>query len=338
MQNLVKIDGSLGEGGGQVLRTALSLSIITNTPIHLYNIRAGRKKTGLMRQHLVCVESSARLANAHVEGAGLGSQEIIFRPQQAQAGYYEFNIGSAGSTFLVLQTLLPILMLQDSPSTLIISGGTHNPLAPTAEFIERSFFPMLAHLGIDVQLQLKQAGFAPVGGGQIEVRIQPWQQRQALNLVERGEIVAMNAYAGCLNLDDKIAMRELDVLQQKLALNESRLYHLNGISQGNHVFVEVKTQQHSQVFTALGEFKKSAELIARQLANRVADYVQSGAVADEYLTDQLLLPLALGKGGTFTAQMISEHTRTQAEMIQRFLDVKIEFVPLNKIWQVHVSR
>lgn len=177
----IQIDGSQGEGGGQILRTALSLSMITGIPFELINIRAGRKKPGLMRQHLVCVQASQRISNATVEGAELHSQKLYFAPQQVQAGHYDFQIGSAGSTILVLQTLLPALMLQDQPSQISVQGGTHNPMAPTADFIMHCFLPSLKKLGIDVDFHVKRAGFFPVGAGEIQATIHPWQHKQKLN-------------------------------------------------------------------------------------------------------------------------------------------------------------
>ena len=176
----IQIDGSQGEGGGQILRTALALSMITGQAFELINIRAGRKKSGLMRQHLVCVQASQQISQAYIEGAELHSQRLYFAPQHVQSGKYQFQIGSAGSTTLVLQTLLPALLLQNEASELTISGGTHNPLAPTADFTEHCFLPCLKKLGIGVDFKLNKAGFFPIGAGEIQVTIQPWLDREWL--------------------------------------------------------------------------------------------------------------------------------------------------------------
>ncbi|WP_109440684.1 RNA 3'-terminal phosphate cyclase [Acinetobacter haemolyticus] len=328
----IQIDGSQGEGGGQILRTALALSMITGQAFELSNIRAGRKKPGLMRQHLVCVEASQHISQAYVEGAELHSQRLYFAPQHVQSGKYQFQIGSAGSTTLVLQTLLPALLLQNEASELTISGATHNPLAPTADFIEHCFLPALEKLGIEVEFKLNKAGFFPIGAGEIQIKIQPWQHQSKLSLLERGSLQSTDAFAAVLNLSEEaqIAQRELATLNQKLKLNTQQQFHLNGISQGNTVYVKVEHENHVQLFTALGEMRKSAEQIANHLAKQVKQYIDSQAVADEYLADQLLLPLALGQGGEFTAQFISEHTRSQAHMIERFIDCEIEFIELDK--------
>ena len=326
-QQTILIDGSQGEGGGQILRTALSLSMITGKPFELQNIRAGRKKPGLMRQHLVCVQASQRISNATVEGAALHSTHLHFAPQQVQAGQYEFQIGSAGSTMLVFQTLLPALMVQDQPSQLTIHGGTHNPMAPTADFVQQAFLPALQKMGAQVEFKLEKAGFFPVGGGKVSACISAWQDKRHFSVLERGALQSLQAFAVALNVPQDIAQRELATLDKRLNLNHRAQLYPQGTSQGNTAFVVVASEQHTQVISALGEVKKSSEQVGAELAREVKAYLASQAVADEHLADQLLLPLALGKGGEYTAQVISEHTRTQAEMIQRFIDCEIEFIP-----------
>ena len=340
MPATIQIDGSQGEGGGQILRTALALSMITGQAFELINIRAGRKKPGLMRQHLVCVQASQHISQAYVEGAELHSQHLYFAPQHVQNGKYQFQIGSAGSTTLVLQTLLPALLLQNEASELTIFGGTHNPLAPTADFIEHCFLPALEKLGIKVEFKLNKAGFFPIGAGEIQIKIQPWQHRNKLNLLDRGTLQSTEAFAAVLNLSEEaqIAQRELATLNKRLKLDTQQQFHLNGISQGNTAYVKVAHQNHVQLFTTLGEMRKSAEQIANHLAEQVKQYMESNAAVDEYLADQLLLPLALVQGGEFTAQCISEHTRTQAVMIEKFIDCEIEFIELDKnLFQVIVK-
>lgn len=322
---MIVIDGSQGEGGGQILRTALSLSMITGKPFSLQNIRAGRKKPGLMRQHLVCVNAAQRISNASVQGAELNSQTLIFQPHKIKAGNYEFDIGSAGSTMLVFQTLLPALLLQEEASTVSIQGGTHNPFAPTADFIAQCFLPSLASIGVEVDFRLERAGFFPIGRGLMKAAIHPWRSRSYFSLLDRGILNEVTAHASGLNLKNgkDIMTRELNTLQSILSCSSTYQERLNGFSQGNTLYVSVKLQNHTQLFTALGEFRKSAESIAQSLAGEVQNYLNSTAAVDVYLADQLLLPLALGKGGKFTAECISEHTRTQAAMIEMFTNNKI---------------
>ncbi|MFC3902811.1 RNA 3'-terminal phosphate cyclase (ATP) [Acinetobacter marinus] len=339
IDSIITIDGAQGEGGGQILRTALSLSMITGKAFTLTNIRAGRKKPGLMRQHLVCVQSAQQISNAKVEGAMLGSQELIFQPQQVQAGEYHFQIGSAGSTTLVLQTILPALLLQNESSQISIQGGTHNPLAPSADFISMCFLPTLQKIGVEVDFQLEKVGFMPIGAGQIRASIHPWLDRKALNLCERGDVQRIESFAGCLNLDKTdINQRELDTLSKKLNIDHAHQMHMHGVSQGNALAVLVKFAAHQQLFTALGTMNRSAERVANGLASEVRQYLGTGAMVDEYLADQLLLPLALGAGGSFTASHISEHTRTQAQMIQRFMDCDIQLLEAEKPCHITVNR
>ena len=343
----LKIDGSTGEGGGQIIRTALSLSMLTGTPIEITNIRAGRAKPGLMRQHLVCVQASQAISNATVTGAHLGSTAFTFTPSTVQAGDYNFDIGSAGSTSLVLQTLLPALLFANTDSsnqsTVTITGGTHNPLAPTTDFLQHAFVPMLAKLGMQVDLELQQVGFAPVGGGTIKATITPFMRRanaSRLDLTERGELVNIALVASVLNLEYDICKREIASAKATLieagiddALITTRGNKLYGIGEGNTCYAKVTheiadtqnhKEYHSEMFTLLGEKRSSAEKIGSRLSGLVKRYVfNTDALIDEYLTDQLLLPLALSGGGTFSARIISEHSKTQAWLIQQFLSVEI---------------
>lgn len=345
----LKIDGSTGEGGGQIIRTALSLSMLTGMPIEITNIRAGRAKSGLMRQHLVCVEASKKISNATVSGAHLGSTAFSFTPNIIKSGDYSFDIGSAGSTSLVLQTLLPALLFANtdtsSKSTVTIKGGTHNPMAPTKDFLEHSFVPALAKLGMQVDIELQQVGFAPIGGGGIKVAITPFMRRantEPLKLTKRGELISIELVASVLNLDFDICTRELASAQAALVasgidktLITTQGLKLKGIGEGNTCYALVThrvgksgndTEYHQEMFTLLGEKRSSAENVGSRLAGLVKRYLfQTDALVDEYLTDQLLLPLALAGGGEFTARVISEHAKTQAWLIEQFLPVEIKF-------------
>ena len=347
--NILKIDGSTGEGGGQIIRTALSLSMLTGTPIEISNIRAGRSKPGLMRQHLMCVLASKKIANASVSGAHLGSSSFSFTPNTIKSGDYTFDIGSAGSTSLVLQTLLPALLFANADehlkSTVTIKGGTHNPLAPTIDFLKYAFIPTLAKLGMQVEIECLQAGFAPIGGGMIKATITPFMRRvhaKPFKLTERGEIISVALIASVLNLEYDICTRELASAKNtliesgidELLINTQGL-KLQGFGEGNTccaiVTHKVNGQYHQEVFTLLGEKRTSAEKMGSRLAGLIKRYLfKTDALMDEYLTDQLLLPLALAGGGEFTARIISRHTETQAWLIEQFLSVEIEFDVIDK--------
>lgn len=360
---VLKIDGSTGEGGGQIIRTALALSMLTGTPIEISNIRAGRAKPGLMRQHLMCVRASQEIANAEVSGAHLGSLAFKFTPKEIVSGDYTFDIGSAGSTSLVLQTILPALLFANTEgaaninshgiSTVTIKGGTHNPFSPTTDFLQQAFIPAVAKLGMQVEIELKQAGFAPIGGGEIAVTVQPFLRRAdapPFKLTKRGALQGVTLVASNLNLDHDICQRELASAQASLvaagidtSLLTSKSSKLRGIGEGNTCYAVIEhklagdvdsdadsetrsSHLHVEVFTLLGEKRTSAEKMGNRLAGLVKRYLlQSDALVDEYLTDQLLLPLALSGGGEFSTRMISQHTETQAWLIEQFLPVEISF-------------
>lgn len=330
-ESLLTIDGAYGEGGGQIIRTALALSLITKTLIHIENIRAGRKKPGLLRQHLACVKAAKAIGQAMVTGDELGSSELTFAPHTVQIGSYQFDIGSAGSTTLVLQTILPALMLQNAPSHITITGGTHNPMAPPVEYIQYTFLPVLSRLGFEVKLTCTRAGFAPIGGGEIVCEIAPRREvnNEPLQLIERGKGTSLDSTVVLANLPDHIAEREHESLRRtlkkeaSLPLDSQALLTYDGISQGNMAMLTVTSNNHCETFTELGAKKVTAEEVGKRLSRQVQRYFKSSACVDEYTADQLLLPMALTNGGEFTARMISEHTRTQAYMIEQFLPVTI---------------
>ena len=350
----LKIDGSTGEGGGQIIRTALSLSMLTGTPIEITNIRAGRAKSGLMRQHLMCVQASQQISDATVAGAALGSSSFRFAPNAIQSGDYHFDIGSAGSTSLVLQTLLPALLFANTNtqtvSTVTIKGGTHNPLAPTTDFLQQAFVPTLAKLGMHVGIECVQAGFAPIGGGMIKATITPFMRRAntpPLQLTKRGELIGIELVASVLNLEYDICKRELACAQASLVeagidktLITTKSFKLQGIGEGNSCYAQVThevsdtqnhKEYHAEVFTLLGEKRSSAEKIGCRLSGLIKRYIfNTDSLVDEYLTDQLLLPLALAGGGEFTSRVVSKHTETQAWLIQQFLPVEIQLTVIDE--------
>src|SRR5688500_7677378 len=186
---MLELDGSQGEGGGQVLRTSLALSLITGTPFRIVDIRANRNPPGLRKQHLTAVEAAAQVGDAEVKGAAVGARELTFAPRTVRTGDFRFAIGTAGSCTLVLQTVLPALMLQKERSALILEGGTHNPMAPPFDFLERVYLPLLARLGPQVKLTLDRPGFYPVGGGKLRCEIAPVERLAGLELLERGPVV-----------------------------------------------------------------------------------------------------------------------------------------------------
>ena len=213
---MIEIDGSQGEGGGQVLRTSLALSMVSGSPFRIQNIRAGRKKPGLMRQHLTSVNAAAEVCQARVQGNELGSLELEFFPGTVRPGNYHFSVGTAGSTTLVCQTVLPALMTASAPSTLTLEGGTHNPFAPPFDFLERVFAPVVETMGPKIDLMIERYGFYPAGGGKVQLRIEPVESLAPIDLTERGEIISKKGEVLYAHLPHDIAVRELKVIGEKI--------------------------------------------------------------------------------------------------------------------------
>ncbi len=314
------IDGSFGEGGGQVLRTSLSLAIIDQRPVELINIRAGRRKPGLMRQHLTCVEAAAKISDGALKGAHMRSRFLRFRPGKVRAGSYHFAVGSAGSAHLVLQTVLPPLLLADGPSTVVLEGGTHNPWAPAYDFLAGSFLPLLRAMGAAVSIELLRHGFYPAGGGKVRVAVEPGELRP-LRLLERGELRKLRARAIVSQLPRKVAERELSTLQKELGIAAADCATVevpDPAGPGNALVVEAECAAHTMVFVGFGERKKRAERVARELADRVQAWRAAEVPVDEHLADQLLLPFALAGGGELLSTEASSHTRTNLALLQQF--------------------
>ncbi|WP_028603866.1 RNA 3'-terminal phosphate cyclase [Ottowia thiooxydans] len=343
---MIEIDGSAGEGGGQILRTSLALSMCTGQPFALTKIRAGRAKPGLMRQHLTCVNAATEICGAEVHGAELNSQTLSFRPGQVRAGNYNFNVGTAGSCTLVLQTVWPALLMADAQSHLKLGGGTHNPMAPPFHFLERSYAPLLRRLGANAELKLRRLGFYPAGGGEIEVVIKPAiNELEPFDLNDRGAEV--QAHAECLApaLNRSIARRELEQLGASLGWSEDQLRVAparQNEGPGNALMATLAYEQVTEVFTAFGEKGVSSEKVARNVAQEVSAYQASDAALGPHLADQWALPLALAVGkrqraAAYTCTELTLHAKTNFEMVERFLPVKFLTTPIKGGWQVRVQ-
>jgi RNA 3'-terminal phosphate cyclase (ATP) len=317
---MLVIDGSRGEGGGQILRTALSLSMVTGTAVRVERIRAGRAKPGLMRQHLVCVRAAQAVCGARVDGDAPGSTTVTFRPGAIRAGAYRFAIGSAGSTTLVLQTLLPALLLADGPSELMLEGGTHNDLAPTVDFIQLAFLPVLAAMGAAVKGHLERFGFYPAGGGAWRVMVEPWRDRRPLRLVEAHDCSGREALVTSCMVPGHVARRELAVVQAGLgwSVQECRSREVRSEGPGNLISLRLHGGGRGLVVEAIGRHGVSAERVAGNAVAALGRVLAAGVPVDEHLADQLLLPMALGLGGEFRTLRPTGHTLTNMEVIRAF--------------------
>jgi RNA 3'-terminal phosphate cyclase (ATP) len=318
---MITIDGSEGEGGGQVLRYAAGLSLITGEPFTIENIRGGRKKPGMMRQHVTALEAACAIGNAEASGLAVGSETLTFRPGSVTPGEYHFAVGTAGSTGMVLQAILGPLMLADGPSKVVIEGGTHASFAPPFEFTAKTLLPLLSKMGPNLTATLDRHGFYPRGGGRIVVEFEPGGL-SPVDFVDRGELVATSAQALVTGIPFDVADRELKTARKVLsdwpevAFGPVQLPADQG--PGNALLLTAQFERVTEVVSGIGQMGLSAEKIGKNTAKRMAGYLASGAFAGPYLQDQLLLPFALARGGAFTTVKISEHTRTAMDLIERF--------------------
>lgn len=336
---MIEIDGS--QGGGQLLRTALTLSMVTATPITMTGIRAKRSRPGLMRQHLTAVEAARQVSDAEVNGADAGSQSLTFVPNKVRSGDFRFPIGTAGSTTLVLQTILPALSQASGTSTVHLEGGTHNPLAPPADYLIDVFAPTIGKMGVQADIRLVRHGFYPAGGGAMKVHVQPAQALQPLHLVERGALRSVSARALISNLNASVAERELKVVARRLGLSENAL-HLHEIKPalgpGNALMIKVESEHITECFTTFGERGVSAEQVAEHACDMAQAYIKAGVAVGCYTADQLLLPMALSGSGSFTTTEPTDHARTNASLIEKFLEVQIDFQELGpNAWRIDIS-
>lgn len=330
MTDMIKIDGSFGEGGGQIVRSSLALSLVTGRPFAIDNIRAGRKKPGLMRQHLTAVRAAAEVGQAVVEGDAIGSQRLVFVPGEVTPGDYHFSIGTAGSTTLVLQTVLPALMVARGESKLTLEGGTHNMFAPPFDFLEKTYLPLVCRMGPRIDVKLRRAGFYPAGGGCFTVNVQPAESLGRLELTERGQITSRRVRAIVANLSEHIAQRECDVIGEKTNWDKScfSVEQVDGShGPGNVVIIELESASVTEVITGFGKVGVKAEGVATKALQEARHYIKADVPVGKHLADQIMLPMAIGAwqgsgGGSFRTLGLSMHAKTHLEIIKTFLGIE----------------
>jgi RNA 3'-terminal phosphate cyclase (ATP) len=336
---MVVIDGSQGEGGGQIFRSSLTLAMCLGEPVCIENIRARRTKPGLLRQHLTCLRAAQKISNAEVSGDELGSMEVRFIPGTVEAGEYRFAVGSAGSTSLVFQTVLLPLLFAGKTSEIVLEGGTHNGYAPSYDFIESCFLPVIAQMGYRAEVELNRYGFYPAGGGAWKVKLHPMQAVAKLDLVERGEVMNQYAVATSSQLPKHITERELQQVKKKCLWSNDQLHQrlVDSVGPGNMISLRVISEHVTEVVEAVGEKKLSAERVAGRAINAIKTYLDAGVPVGEHLADQLLLPMVFAKGGQFKTLLPSAHFLSNIEVIKQFMDVSVRVEQESKyVWLVTV--
>ncbi|MCP4806860.1 MAG: RNA 3'-terminal phosphate cyclase [Proteobacteria bacterium] len=330
----LQIDGSAG--GGQILRSSLTLSLVTGKPFLITDIRGSRKKGGLLAQHLTCVRAAVEIGQAWIEGAHKHSKSLYFRPSSLDSGEYAWDVGAAGSATLVMQTVLPALLFGDNASRITVTGGTHNRSAPPFEFLDRCYGRALRELGQAAHFELGRRGFEPIGGGEVSASITPgeWVPYEVL---ERGRIKRIVAKAVVSELPRDIGQRELTVLKKELPDLRGEIVEETG-PVGNVLLIQIDCPR-PMLFTGFGRPGVRAQEVARQAVRPVKRWLDADVPIDEHLADQLVLLLALGAGGRFRTTKASDHLRTNVAVIRQFLpDVGIDIERRNKrVTEVRVT-
>jgi len=337
---MIIIDGSSGEGGGQILRTSLALALVTGQPFRMMRIRANRSNPGLQRQHLTAVLAAAEVGQAEVQGAALKSQDLVFVPHGARAGQYRFSIGTAGSATLVLQTILPALALAQGPSQVDLEGGTHNIYAPPFDFLQKAFLPLLGRMGPQVEATLHCHGFYPAGGGRMNVSIEPRPRLEPIELIDRGRPLRRTVRSVLSRLPRHIAERELATALKILGwpLDYGLVDEVSSPGPGNAVMIEIECPQVCEVFTGFGQLGVSAEKVASGAAREAMRYLEAGVPVGEHLADQLLLPMALAGGGAFRTLAPSRHATTNIATVGHFLGATIATAEVARgVWEFRVG-
>jgi len=327
---MIEIDGAAGEGGGQVVRSSLALSLVTGKPFTIRNVRGRRKKPGLRLQHVTAARAAAEVGGATLAGAETGSDHLEFHPTTIKPGGYKFSIGTAGSTTLVVQTLLPALLTASAPSTITVEGGTHNPMAPAFDYLDRVYLPLLQRMGVRTKAYLHRHGLYPAGGGKAEFQITPGDTLQGFDLLERGEAKGHRVEAFVSQLPLHIAQRECDTIRRLAHWQpaQAETGEIQADSPGNILLIEFNFEHITELFTACGERRVKAEDVAKRLWREANRYQKSGVAVGEHLADQLMLPLAIAAsrgatGGKYRTGKLSLHAVTQIDIISRFLDTPV---------------
>ncbi len=327
MSELIEIDGSFGEAGGQILRTSLSLSCLLRKPLRIFNIRKGRKKPGLMPQHLTAVRVMQLISSAEVKGDEIGSTELYFEPQDIKPGEIFYDIGTAGSTMLVLQTVLPCLAFSRGKSNVILKGGTHVPMSPSYHYIERIFCRFLKRIGITLNLSIEQYGFYPEGGGHIRAEIEPAKEIRPLTILEPGRLMKIEGISAVANLSLSIAERQREAFLKSISHlsvpAEIKCHSLRSPGQGTFIFIETIHEGSVAGFSSLGEKGKRAEMVGEEAAEKLLRHLKTSKALDPNMADQIVLYLSLtDQVSEFSTSEITGHLITNLWVLKKFLDIE----------------
>jgi len=335
MKGFVEIDGSQGEGGGQVLRTSLTLSAVTGQPVRIEKIRAGREKPGLKRQHLTCIKAVAAICGAKTSAVEVGSRELEFVPGAIKGGDYRFDIGTAGSVTLVAQTVIPVLLKADVPSSVTITGGTHVPFSPVWDFFVETYLPELRRMGARVEAEIDQCGFYPAAGGVVKLCVWPYDESKKpdrYELVDLGEYKDGVVKGVVSHLPRSIAEAEVGIVGvqlRDLALKHD-ICEVDAMGPGNYCCAKLNYERGTVVFSGVGTYDRSRKAVAHEVVTAVREFVKSGKACEKHLADQLLVPLNVLLGSNWNSdwecqrwaidvQKETKHYTTNCDVIAKFM-------------------
>jgi len=328
MAERIYIDGSFGEGGGQILRTALALAALLKQPVEIDNIRANRSRPGLKTQHLAGVLALAEITDADVSRAQKHSTRLSFAPRTIKGGKYRFEISTAGAASMLYGLILPPLLFAPDASEITITGGTHVPFSPPFDYLATVFLPTLQKLGADVKLDLMRWGFYPKGGGMIRARVRPVQGMEGLQLKRRGPLKGLQLVAGSANLPEHITQREIHRMEASLKAYQDKIrshsHAVRALSPGNFVSLTADYTNTTAGFSSLGKRGRPAEEVADEVCREFIRFDRSEATVDCHLADQIILYLALARGESFfITPEVTSHLATNIEIIRKFLPARI---------------
>jgi RNA 3'-phosphate cyclase len=335
---MIEIDGSHGEGGGQILRTSLSLSAVTEQPVRIFNIRAGRQNPGLSPQHVTSIESVVELADAEVDGLHQGSKEITFRPKQLVGGTFEFDVGTAGSISLVIQSCILPAAMSRGQVTMSVRGGTDVRWSPPIDYLSLVHLPMLRLFEISCEMDLISRGFYPEGGGEVRVEIAPSGKPKGAELTNQGKILGIEGVTFSQNLPDHVATRIkhaavktlVDFRDVKIGSDMRR-----GHSTGAGIVLAARTENTILGESALGEKGIRSEVLGENCAQDLKETIRSGATVDQHMVDQILPCMALAEGpSAILAEEITGHAETNMWVIEEFLGKKFTMRRSNGLTEI----
>ncbi len=338
---MIEVDGSSGEGGGQVLRSAIAMSAVNDLPVKVFNIRANRPNPGLAPSHIVSVEAVAQIADAEVDGLFPGSREIVFKPRQLTGGDFEFDVGTAGSISLVLQACLIPAALSRRSVRIDIKGGTDVRWSPPIDYVRLVHFPILSMMGISCDMEILGRGFYPEGGGRVVVDISPTPRLTPLQLTSAGKVLAVDGIAFAQNLPEHVATRTKHSAVKALLKMPSVQVNTDlrkGHSTGAGIVLAARCENTVLGESVLGERGIRAEKLGEDCASNLIETVRSGATVDEHMLDQVLPYLALADGESrILAEGITQHAETNMRVIEKFLARRFETASKEKLVEIRVA-